>query len=443
MKKIYKLISIMLTVVFCLLTYTNVLAATFNIDFEPTTRSLLVANLDTDTTVYEKNPDEKLSIASLTKIMTYIVCVENIKDLDATKITIEKDLLDSLLGTGSSLSSLKQGDSFTVKQLLYCMMVSSGNDSALCLASYIGKGNINNFVRMMNDKANEIGCKNTHFVNPHGLYDPEHYSTASDLYKISKYALGLPYFSEITNTTTSYILGEDKPPLVTTNSMIDKARGGKYYYKYAKGIKTGHMDEAGYCLASTAIKGGYTYMCIALGAPSKDSKGEKITDNAAMLESKQIYTWAFNNLSIKPVVTLEQPIAEAKVKFAWDKDTTLLVPSKSFSTILPKGIDVSSIDISPNIPDYVPAPIKVGEKVGTATLTYANQKLATIDLVASENIERNNFVYITSTIKKIITSTWFIVIVCILLVLVASYMFLAMMHNRKIKAKKRNRYKKR
>lgn len=404
-------------------------AATFNIGFNTTSKSVMLINLDTDTTVYEKNIDDKRSIASLTKIMTYIVTVENVPDLEGTKVTINKDVIDSLLGTGSSLANLKAGDVLSIKQLLYGMMIPSGNDAALCLAHYVGKGDINKFVDMMNKKATDLGCKNTHFTNPHGLYDPNHYSSARDLYIISEHALALPLFSEITNTTTSYIFGEDRPPLVTTNSMIDSVRGGQYYYRYAKGIKTGHFTEAGYCLVSTAIKNGYTYMCIALGSPSVDESGNKITKNGAMIDSRELYKWAFSSLRIKNVLDSDEPINEVSVKLAWNKDKTLLVPAKNYSTILPNGVEVSSIEIEANTPNEIYAPIKAGEKIGTATLKYANQKLATIDLVASENIKRNNFLYVLYVIKKIFTSPWFIFILCILVALLVAYIWLMMKHN--------------
>lgn len=277
-------------------------AANFNIDFTPSCEALYLYNLDTNTVIYDKNSDKKMFPASLTKIMTYIIVADNVKDFDNTFVTAKKETLDVLLGTGSSVSGIKANDVLSVTQLLHCLMIKSGNDAALVLADFIADGNVDNFVDMMNQKAAELGCSNTHFVNPHGLHDDDHYTTATDLMIITKYAMELPQFMEICSTPTSYILGKDKYPLVTTNSMIDQARGGKYYYQYARGIKTGHTEKAGWCLVSTAVYNGYSYLCVALGAPFKDATGTKILDNYAMLDSKAIYRWAFTNLELKPIL---------------------------------------------------------------------------------------------------------------------------------------------
>ena len=182
-------------------------------DAEPKLYSdtILLVNMDTDVVVYEKDIHERRYPASLTKIMTYIVAIENIEDVEHTRVEIKQDVIDMLSGTGSSMSGLdyKIGEKVTVIDLLYCLMVSSGNDAALVLADYIGGGDIGIFVDAMNKKAQELGLEDTHFMNPHGLHDPEHYSTAYDIYKMASYALTLPYFSEITDTATYYCEGDD------------------------------------------------------------------------------------------------------------------------------------------------------------------------------------------------------------------------------------------
>ena len=161
--------------------------------------------------------------------------------------------------------------------LLHGLMIRSGNDASLVLADYVCNGDINQFVEMMNQKAQELGCQDTHFTNPHGLHDENHYTTARDLYLITKYAMTLPNFMEI-SSKVSYVLPatnkQETRRITTTNHLINQNAEGNYYYMYAKGIKTGAHDQAGYCLVSTAIRNGYSYMCVALGAPSVDEKRE-------------------------------------------------------------------------------------------------------------------------------------------------------------------------
>lgn len=412
-------------------------AATFNIDFNTTSESISLVNLDTDSTVYEKNPDMKRSPASITKIMTYIIVAENVNDLEGSKITISPDVIEELKGTDSLISNIKEGETYSAYQLLNALMISSGNDAALALAHYVTGGNTSEFVNMMNKKAQDLDCDNTHFVNPHGLYDAKQYTTTNDMVKITKYALTMPYFSEISNKTVSYDL-DDEWPLVTTNSLIDPINGGSYYYRYAKGIKTGQLDEAGYCLVSTAIKGGYTYLCVAMGAPI-DSKN-KNDINGAMVDSKTLYMWAFKNLEIKTVLKSEQPIGESNLKYAYKKDKVMLQPEKDLSAVLPIDVEISSIQVVKDYPDEIEAPIKEGEKVGTATLYYANEQIATINVVSGETVQRSQLLYAIALANKIVTSKIFIALVILIVILFVSYAFLVAIQNRQ-KAKNKRRYK--
>ncbi len=433
-KKIICLFSTLITII-CIFTSTA-FAANFNIDFAPLCDAIYLINLDTDTVAYEKNIDKKMYPASLTKIMTYIVTAEHVPDFDGTTVTIRKEIIDKLLGTGSSIANLKADDTVTINQLLHCLMIKSGNDAALVLEDYIGNGEPDKFISMMNDKASELGCKNTHFMNSHGLHDDNHYTTARDLAIMTKYAMTLPNFMDICSCPTSYIMGEDKYPLVTTNSMIDQSRGGKYYYQYARGIKTGHTDEAGYCLVSSAVYNGYSYLCVALGAPIKDSSGHKIFDNYAMLDSKAIYKWALSSLELKPILKKKDPVSEIKVNLTTNKDGILLYPAENYSALLPKSVTASSIDIKIEKPDSIDAPIKSGQKIGTAILSYANKELSHIDLVAAEDIDRNIILFIIQFITNIVSSLWFKITLGIVVVLVVAYLILYVYSNKKSRRKR-------
>lgn len=414
-------------------------AATFNIDFETYSAAIELVNLDTDTIVYQKNATARREPASTTKIMTFIIVSKQIQDLDNTQVTVTKEVVDQLLGTGSSLSGIKEGDVLTVMQLLNCMMVPSGNDAALVLADYVSNGNVAAFVELMNQKAQELGCQDTHFTNPHGLHDDEHYTTAHDLYLITKYAMSLPHFTDIcdqTRYTYTPVGGPEagqERTLVTTNRLIDPNLDPDLYYRYARGIKTGSHDQAGYCLVSTATRGGYSYMCVALGSPSVDENGNKISTRGEMIDSKNLYEWAFNSLSMKDVLNSEDAVGEIDLKYAWNKDKLLLVPAKNYSTIMPDSVDVSSIILTKNVPEEIEAPVKKGQKIGTATLSYAGQDLATVDLVAAESVERSELLHSADTVKSIFTSTWFLVIAGIILFLLLIYVVLALIYNRKKK----------
>ena len=406
-----------------------------NIGFEPKCRSVLLVNLDTDAIIYEKNATERLPMASLTKIMTAILTIENIEKLpenEKTKIKIRNEILKSLDGTGSSLSNIKAGEEYTILQLLHCLLVTSGNDAALVLADFIGKGSITNFVDMMNKKAKELNCNDTHFTNPHGLDSENHYTTAKDLSIIQKHAASLPFYTDITATVTSKILGDRKPFLVTTNFMIDKNRGGKYYYKYAKSGKTGFDSKAGKCLISVANNGRYSYICVILGGFSDD-----ISENIAMLESKALYEWAFNNLEMRKIASKDVPVGEVKLNLAWGKKNLLLSTVNDYYAMLPKDIMTSSINCKLNIPDYVNAPISVGQNIGTATFSYANSVVATVDLVSKDIAKRSNILFIMYLLKVIFTSFWFKLIAGLILAIFSLYVMLFIKQNKYKKRRKR------
>lgn len=268
-RKSFRLISLLMTLFIIIsVSVLPTSAISYSNDVKTLSDSILLVNMDTGQVVFEKDPDSKRYPASTTKIMTYIIAVENIDDLENTRIPIKQEVLDTLDGTGSSLANLEShvGGTMSAIDLLYSMMVPSGNDASVVIADYIGGGNIDKFVDLMNKKAEELGCENTHFENPDGLHHDNHYTTARDLYKIATYALTLPKFEQITNTTTYYCEGDDYP-LVTTNYMIDQNRGGEYYYMYANGIKTGTTNEAGRCLVTTATADGYSYIAVLLHAP--------------------------------------------------------------------------------------------------------------------------------------------------------------------------------
>lgn len=442
--------------VFMFISAVSASAAVFQINFEPKSKGIYFANLDTDTVVYEKDANLRLEPASCTKIMAYIIAVERISDLQDTKVIVSDYIENTLVNTQSSTAGIISGEELTVLQLLNLMMVPSGNDASLMLAEYIGgleNGTtgteaVENFVHLMNEKAAELGCTNTQFRNPHGLHDTEHYTTAADLYKITKAAMTLPHFSEITSQLSYTLPATNKSvtarTVYSTNKMISNtAENSKYYYQYAKGIKTGTHDQAGYCLVSSAVYNGYTYICVALGAPSLDENGNTIEERADMLDSASLYRWAFTNLRLKEVLKSTDIIANMKIDYVWNQDRLLLSPEKDFSTILPNDVDPNSVIVTANLPEKLEAPVRKGDVIGTAVLSYANQELATINLVAAETMEKSQLLQVWSVMKTIFSSPWFIAIASVIAFLILIYIVLMILYyNRKKKMRKVKKYRK-
>lgn len=407
-------------------------AITFTPNFTVTSEAAVLINLDKDITVYEKNPTKKMYPASLTKIMTAIVVLDNVKDLDNTTFEAPLVVFDELYGQGASAVGYSRGEISTVSDLMYSMLMYSACESAGILAYNVGGESIPNFVSMMNDKAAEIGCTGTNFTNPHGLYDDNQYTNARDMALIAQYAVeNYPKFVEIA-CTTEYVMGatnyqaEGWATIYHTNKML--STGSDYYYQYAWGIKTGTLDESGRNLISMARRDGNNYLLCTMGAPLRDADGN--TTNEQYVDQKNIYEWAFNNFSFEKIVSTSQEITEVPVLLGQDKDHVLLVPAEDYSTLWPATLDISNLKTEINTEDYtnedgsVIAPVTKGQKLGTYTLSLSGETLCTIDLVAKDDVELSQLDYNIMKAKAFVGSFWFKLAAVIAVVLIAAYIII-------------------
>lgn len=415
-------------------------SASYNSALDTSADIVLLISLDNGTVIFDKNADKVTAPASLTKITTAILTIENCQNLDEV-VTIKQSSINAISGTNSSTAGLLAGEEITVRNLLYCMLVKSANEAAVILADYIGGGSVSNFVQMMNDFAADIGCQNTHFVNPHGLDAEGHYTTANDLALITKHALTLPLFSEIVNTVSYKLPTSNKSGernLLSTNWMINP-NFKTYYFKYAEGIKTGTTANAGRCIISKASKDGYNYLAIVMGAPYEDVTGDGNPDNCAFLECKKIFEWVFENIRLTKVADPLQIATVVDVKLSWNVDHVRLVPETEVTALVPVGNDETSVllEIIPEeTPSVVNAPIKKGDVLGKARILYAEDEIATVNLVAAEDVHMSLLLYIGNGIKNIFKSTIFQIVFILVLLVLAIYIGLIIRHNR---MKKRRR----
>lgn len=249
-------------------------------------KSCILIERSTNLTVYEKNADEKLYPASTTKLLTAILAVENCHMDDVVTITYE---MTSKVPAGYTSAYLRPGEQVTVEELLNALLIPSGNDAGFALAIHIS-GSVDEFANLMNKKATEIGCTNSHFTNPSGIHNQEHYSTARDLAKIGIYAMNYPQITNIV-CKTSYTLHPNQRNMrtfETTNTLINPS--SKTYYEYATGMKTGFTDQAGACLISSAKKDNMEYLAVILGDP-EPKLGLSFRD----LDCKTLFEYGFEN----------------------------------------------------------------------------------------------------------------------------------------------------
>jgi D-alanyl-D-alanine carboxypeptidase (penicillin-binding protein 5/6) len=377
----------------------------------------MLINLDDSSypVIASKNAEKKKYPASLTKIVTAMVTINNVPDL-SVKTTVSKNAVEILYGTGAQVAGLSIGDEITIEQLLYLTMVHSACDACEVLAEYVG-GSVEGFVQMMNDWVKSLGCENTNFVNPDGLHDENHYTTAADMATITLEAIKNDNFNKISSTQTYEY---DGTTFVHTNYMLDKYHVS-YYYEYAQGIKTGSTDEAGYCVITKASKNGYNYLAIVMDSPIKKLKG--YDTKCSFIDAATLFDWAFDGLKYSTVIRKNDVVSEIPVINGKDADTVQLVAEKDITTLVPTSLDPSAVIIEPvDQPESVEAPVTQGDKICSANIIYADQTIATVDLVAAKTIELSTFLKILNVLKDFFKSKIVIAIIVIIILLAVAYL---------------------
>ena len=374
----------------------------------------------------------KLYPASTTKLMTALVAMEYGNPQDV--VTVTRDAVDDLYEQGSA-SYLLAGEEISFMDLMRYLLIGSGNDAANALAIHVS-GSVENFVELMNNTARELGCTNTHFVNPHGLHDEDHYTTARDLLKISLAAMKnetiaqlvaetevvLPVTNKHDRTTTKY----------TTNHLISKKSTREYFYEGAIGIKTGYTTPAGMCLTAACVKGDYTYYSVVLGAEKVDGVDGRFA------ETIKLFNYGAANWSQQVMLSSSEPIAEVPVRLSADQDTVVVRPAENITAMLPNTFETGDLKLDYTLEEDVAAPVQQGDVLGKLTVRYGDKSYA-LDLVAAASVERSTMLYVLDCITGFFVSTTFKVIVASLVALVVIFVAYMIFINRRRAKRRKNR----
>ena len=382
-----------------------------------------VVNLDTNIVVYEKNSETPLSAASLTKLMTTLLLLENYQDqLDSISLTAPSYVYDLIWeqSTNASSADIRRGETQSLRNLLYAMLLPSGNEAAYIVADYMGGGSIDNFVAMMNDEAKAVGCTGTTFVDPCGL-NPNNTTTARDAYLILRALTAYDVFSTVVGTP-SYDMGANDrytTPgtyiIQTTDKLITNS---SYHRDYTKGGKTGSLGEW-QNFAGWHSQDGESYISILLNVPyDADPEGMR----PALVETATIMDWVFDTYTIAPALDTTQPITEVRVAYSTQADTVMLYPADNMMTLLPRDGGAALTEQVFNVPDQLPAPIKQGDIVGTVTLTIEGETIGTADLIAGSDVSRNQLLYTISRVSLFFSSTYFKVVVILTMLVIGAYL---------------------
>lgn len=334
----------------------------------------IVIESSTGRVLYSKNATERRSIASTTKIMTALTALENGNTKE--EVTVSK----RAASIGGSTIGLQEGQKYTLKEMLYAMLMMSGNDAAIAVAEHIG-GTVEDFAEMMNRKAKSMGAVNSSFVTPHGLDKENQYSTAYDLALITKEALKNPLFTEIVSTSNSYIPGHN---LYNTNELLGTCQG-------VDGVKTGFTGKAGRCLVTTAKRGDMRLICVVLGSPTR---------NARANASRDLLDFAFENFKMHRLWQAGDVCARIPVYRGVNSHVNLKVQQ---SIDLPLStLEVEQLQLRRSVPEILNAPVYAGSETGYIEYVIQGQVVAQSMLTVSNDIRKKT----TLDYLKIILDSW-------------------------------------
>lgn len=369
-------------------------------NFSVDAKAALLLEESTGEILYAKNIHKELYPASLTKVMVALLVMEKI-DAGKMKLTDTVTASAEAIKENGSTTVLFEGEEMTVKDLLYCMLVASANQAASILAEAVD-GSIEAFVKHMNKRASQLGCKNTHFVNPIGLHDPDHYSTAWDLWLITKEARRHDLFLEICNTAVYEVpatnLSEGRR-IHTTNSLLSNWKWVGYLYKNADGIKTGSTDEAGQCLIASAKSGSRKLISVVLGA-ERLTKPDGKTDVKSFSETIRMFEWGFHNFRRKTLLSTEEAICEVPVALSKETNYVIAHPAKDLEATVPLDLDPATLKREIKLDaESANAPLAAGDKLGTVSLTDGEITYGTADLVALNAVSASRFLRLQYLLK--------------------------------------------
>ena len=347
--------------------------------------SCILIEANTGKILYEKNSNDVRFPASTTKIMTAILTVENCNLDDVA--TVSHNAVYSI-PYDYTHASLKEGEELTIEQLLYALMIPSANDAAIVLAEHIS-GSVEEFAKLMNKRAEELGCKNTHFVNPNGIHSKDHTSTSYDLALMGKFAMQNSIIRKIVSTTQFTLPATNKyskTDRIFNNSNDLLNTYSRYYYEGTTGVKTGYTGEAGNCIIASAKKNDFEVILVVLGGESTNTGLSQ-----RYLDCKTLFDYAFNNYSLKTLHEKNAVLKQITVRGATEETQNLNVLIKDKIEIFAENnIDLSSLEPEITLDENLMAPISANSAIGKITYNYDGQTYSS-DLIAETQVLSSDF----------------------------------------------------
>ena len=395
MKK-HRLLSLFLSFALLLPLFASFSAEAYE-DFDLDAKAGLLIEADTGEILYEKNAHQENYPASLTKIMTALLVFEAIDEGKLSlsdSVTATESAFEGLASDGST-ADIVPGETMTVEQLLNCMLIVSANETCNILGEYIS-GSVEAFVARMNERASELGCEHTHFANATGLHNSQHYTTAWDLYLITREAMKHEKFMEICNSKSYTVpatnMTEKPRELHSTNFLISNWRARGYVYRDAQGIKTGSTPEAGYCLISSAVRGSRHMISVVLGAERVTLEDGVTIQTRSFSETSRMFDWGFDNFARRDILSSADLIQEVPVALSSEASYVSTHAAEDLSCLLPNNIEPEDLERTVTLKsETVDAPVAAGDVLGTLTLSYKDTVYGETELLALNDVSASWF----------------------------------------------------
>ena len=384
--------------------------------------------------MYEKNADKKMYPASTTKVMTAMLAIEKLDpagSLTASELAVQIDRDGSNMG-------ILAGEVLTVEQLLYGLLLDSANDAANVLAEGVA-GSIPAFVELMNQRAAELGMQNTQYQNAHGYHHSDHYTTAGDMAKLCQKAMENDLFRKIVSTPQYEIPPTNRYKetryLSSGNALINPMRGHAYLYNGAKGIKTGHTSDAGYCLTSYAQRKGLGYICVVLNSKYEYPNNYSFVDTISLLD------YGFNQFSMRNVADVNEIVATRDVRWSKGDEQVLLSAKAPLEILLPKTYYKERLTTKITTEEKIKAPVKKGATLGKIEYFYDGEPVGSVELVATKDVPRSFFKMIFGTLWGLIFNAWVMVPLTIIVIILLLRRVAEENKKRKQREKKRQEFR--
>lgn len=398
-------------------------------------KSAVIADAETGRVLFALDADSPRPMASLTKLMTALCTIEAIGRGDVSlkdEVMATEDCYVDMDPDGST-AGIIAGEVMSLKDLLYCVLLSSANEACNIIAKHVS-GSVEDFVALMNERAERLGCTQTHFENTHGLTVTGHQSSARDLMNILREAMSYELFVEIAGTaqyTTAATNISEPRTLQNSNALLNAGSvyGSSYTYEGMICGKTGHTEAAGFCLASAAEHDGVKLICIVLGCEATDSS------IGSFVSSSRLYDWAFSNFSYRTLLEKGSRVGTQPVQYGKGAESVELKTETALSALVPEDAQLEQFEQRISLyGDEIRAPIYTGEALGELTLLDGDGNVyGKVKLVAADDVKLAVSQFALHKIGEFFGHTWVKIVLAVIILIVALYIIAAVRYNRRRK----------